>query len=208
MLVSLVLILSGVSCLDLLSGASCFVLLRGARCLDISCGASCHCNLSGGESCAMSDILPATTCVKRSRVQCQLVPSCVEPKRDLASPLDRRVTHLVAHRMYRRSSRDEMRKTTIPAKMEFPTNATIRALQKDMEPPKDYPYKDRLPCYICGALTSRACRCGWEFADSTNSEALASFVRFVRAPTTPVYTEDEPEDTQTHLLLNCPFRFI
>ena len=52
----------------------------------------------------------------------------------------------------------------------------------------------RESCVVCEAENARDCTCGADLADEVDATELASFIRFVRAPTTPVYSETDPED--------------
>lgn len=134
------------------------------------------------------------------RVSCALLPLCVHPKQDLATPT--KVTETAAARLRKRAQREreraeQHRKTGAQQLLiGFPWNEGTRAAAAS-KPLATSRLGSRVSdnrCPVCGASNGRACSCGAKFADATDTRALSSYVNFVRRSSTPVYEEDSPED--------------
>ena len=134
------------------------------------------------------------------RVGCALLPLCTHPKLDFATPA--KVTETASARLRKRAQREreraeKNRKTGAEELLiGFPWNYGTRAAaaNKPLAPSRLGCSVGDFPCPLCQGSNGRACSCGFEFADATDTRALTSYVNFVRRSSTPVYEEDSPED--------------
>ena len=129
-----------------------------------------------------------------SRVNCNLLPACLAPLKDLAMPSQ--VTRTAAARLRKRKEREGERAN--PILVGFPWNDATRAASAGRAgrfagAGRAVAAND-IPCPVCNAPCGRSCSCGARFARDTQTRALSSFVDFVRRSSTPVYEEDSPED--------------
>jgi hypothetical protein len=130
------------------------------------------------------------------RVRCGLLPQCVNPASDLATPA--LVSARVSRRMRKRALRQAkvIEEGTDVGDQLFPWNLGTRtAAAGTCLPACRLKRLANSPmCYVCNAPNSIACKCGYVFAAMTETGALTEFCRFVRLSTTPAYEEDSPED--------------
>lgn len=130
-------------------------------------------------------------------VKCALVPLNTRLATDLALPPNSSVKKSVAARLRQRAHRDRLKHSEGNSRdlVQFPWNPASRAKSDSL------PFtfrrtseKDRGNCVLCGVINSRDCFCGATFAKETDLSQLTSVIRFLRAPTTAVYVEDDPAD--------------
>ena len=124
-------------------------------------------------------------------VKCSLVPFSNGKRRDLATPRHQLVTNTTASRLRKRKSRGGAHRL-----LDFPWNPASRAVVAGVEYARRRCEKGRRGCSVCHASSNRHCICGAKLAEKMSRQQLSSFVVFVRAPTTPVYTEGEPVGMQ------------
>ena len=122
------------------------------------------------------------------------VPTVQHPRSDLATPVGGAVSETSAARLRQRARRERLAESDDrPALLDFPWNIGCRAFVKNTTAARK-PALDRAGCAVCETSDSRLCICGAAFADLTCREKLTSFVRFFRSSSTPVLSEDDPED--------------
>ena len=140
-------------------------------------------------------------------VLCRLVPQVPGrlEKADLATPRNQQVTEKTAARLRQRHAR-QLKVEGAPLELKaFPWNAASRACIAGT------PFKprgvdaNRAGCLVCQAVNSRDCTCASHLAESTDCKKLTSFCHFVRADTTPVFEEADPDDQSKlqRALLEC-----
>ena len=168
--------------------------IRGASCAETSCVdriAQNEATETRGASCAEKAV-PRT-----SRVRCALVPSSSNPRTDLATPVDGEVTPCAAARLRQRKHRLTQAARLTRSTVGFPWNAASRVAAGTPGVCPRPGSREMLKCEICSGhqfTPAGDCICGAGLAESTNTNLLASFIRFVRSPNTPVYNGNDPED--------------
>ena len=118
------------------------------------------------------------------------------PIGDLATPT--MTTERAGARLRKRKERECQRRqvdTEIAVETKFPWNPACRAVSEGLPSPMTkWSYHGRPPCVVCKSASTRACICGAHFAKQTDIAKLSEFVTFIRASSTPVYNEVDPED--------------
>ena len=125
-------------------------------------------------------------------VLCHLVPKCSCPRKDLVTPRNQEVSNKIATRLRQRKFRQKGHSEL--CLRDFPWNAASRGLVAGKPQKTGFPLDNLLGCRVCHSAHRKDCTCAAHLAATMSRPHLSSFVDFVRAPTTPVYEEDSPDD--------------
>ena len=130
---------------------------------------------------------------RHSMVFSKLVPICPNPKKDLATPRNQTVDVTISARLRKRNARNGF-VAQAPVLLSFPWNEASRAVANGEFYQGRGKEQGRSGCSVCEAVNSRNCTCAAHLAEDMSRRHLSSFVAFVRAPTTPVFAESDPDD--------------
>jgi hypothetical protein len=115
------------------------------------------------------------------------------PKKDLATPIDKKVTLTQAYRLRKRMQRTSKQEITITS---FPKNKGYVAYHDGTwQRKKNWKIgQTSTGCCVCGSSSSTYCVCGVAFETDVLWAEVTNFVRYVRSPTNPILFMTDPVD--------------